>query len=74
MGRGDGAMAVMRFSTRRTVNLLRRKIARAIKGHKGVIVHKDHLLQRMATLERTKDAFRERSEGLGIHGIKDFSP
>jgi hypothetical protein len=63
---GDGAIAVMRFQTRRTVNLLGGKIVRAIKGDEGVAVHKHHLFKRFATLEGAKDVLEQGTEGLGL--------
>jgi hypothetical protein len=51
---GDGAGAVVRFHTRRTVHLLRGNIPRAIESSEVVAVDKDPLLKRFAALQGAK--------------------
>jgi hypothetical protein len=67
---GHGTIAVMRFQTRRTVNLLGREIPRAIEGSKVMALNKHHLLKRFAALEGAKDVREQRTEVLGLNGVE----
>src|SRR6266446_6720922 len=61
----DRPVAVLLLKTRGTVNRLRGKISRAIKGHQVVALQKRHCFKRLTSLELTKDACERRPQRLG---------
>jgi hypothetical protein len=73
MRRGHGAVSLLFLSTRRTVNLVGGKRARAIEGQERVPLHKHPLLEHLASLELTKDVLEGRPQGLGLNGIEDLA-
>src|ERR687892_2285421 len=60
----------MGFQTRRTVNLLGGKVARAIEGQEVVALDKDHLFERFAALQGSKDTLEQGTEGLGLDRVE----
>ena len=73
MSIGHRAMSMRLFSTRRTVNLCGGARARAIEGQEVVTLDTHPLLERLASLELTKDLRERWPQGRGIHRIASLA-
>lgn len=70
MGIGDGAVSVVVFQTRVTVNLFGGKIAGAIEGEQIVALDTDHLFKGFAALQVAKNRLERGPQVLGLDWVK----